>query len=69
MLQLYDGIFLSNLLKELMPPLTKTKHTPAYADLEDQKDLKDFKARADEPTISYKALLKKLKANDKIKRT
>ena len=34
--------------------------------LEDQEDLEEFKKRAKEPSISYEALLKKLKADGKI---
>ena len=34
--------------------------------LEDQQDLADLRKRAHEPTISYEALLKQLKANGKI---
>ncbi|MFH1506889.1 MAG: CopG family transcriptional regulator, partial [Candidatus Omnitrophota bacterium] len=33
---------------------------------EDQEDLAVFAKRAKEPTVSYEALLKKLKANGKI---
>jgi hypothetical protein len=33
---------------------------------EDQEDLAAFNARADEPTITYEALLKDLKAHGKI---
>jgi hypothetical protein len=34
--------------------------------LEDQEDIADLRKRADEPTISYEELLKKLKADGKI---
>lgn len=34
--------------------------------LEDEEDLEAFEARASEPTMSYEALLKDLKAHDKL---